>query len=509
MIRRRARRQARCRRGETLNLASSASDNGQVRAASSERIAPALALAATAGAVPPLLLHMFAGEMVMVEGSIHFAGVGLTAAAATAAAIALTLAGARQRDGRTVLIGTAFSVMAALLALHGLATPGVIVGGNGVVAFTGAGTLPIGAAILALTALPALRRPGSVQPLLVLQGIALAAVLGLGLTALLAPALVPAVPQPSSPAALAALSAGLAFFLLLGLRALRTYLLTRRFEDLAVAVGIVWLGAALYPALTQGYWMLNWWLGHGFELAGIVLVVVPVALDLRRSSQSRPLIGDLRGAELVRAEEDFLGAQVRALMQRLADKDAYTEEHTRRVALRAVQVGEQLGIPPTRLRDLAIGGLLHDIGKLAVPDAILGKPGDLTEAEMEVVRRHPGWGVRLLEELGGFSEPARRLVRDHHERLDGSGYPAGSRDLELGARILGACDVYDALISPRVYRGPWTHERAIAHLRERAGTLFDSRCVEALARVLDSERARAAQHAAPVPALRVVPAELS
>jgi putative nucleotidyltransferase with HDIG domain len=465
----------------------------------SERLAPVLALAALAAAVPPLLLHMFAGDTIAMEGIVHFAGVGLTALAATAAAVTMTIVGARRSDGRTVLIGTAFSIMAALLALHGLATPDVLVEMNGVVAFTGAGTLPIGAAILALTALPALRRPESVRPLLLLQGVLLCLILGLGVSALFAPSLVPPVPEPKSGPALAALAVGLAFFLLLGLRAFRTFLLTRRTEDLIVAVGIVWLGAALPPALTQSFMMVNWWLGHAFELVGIVLVVVPVALDLRRSHQSRPLVGDLRGAELVSAEETFLGAQVRALTRRLAEKDAYTEEHTRRVALRAVQVGEALGFPATKLRELAIGGLLHDIGKLSVPSDILQKPGALDDAERAVIAKHPTWGVRLLGELGGFSETVRRLVRDHHERLDGSGYPAGLRgeELQLDARILAVCDVYDALISPRVYRGPWTHDQAIAHLREHAGTQFDTKSVEALDRLLENERARAVPTALP------------
>ena len=101
---------------------------------------------------------------------------------------------------------------------------------------------------------------------------------------------------------------------------------------------------------------------------------IAVAIDLARAAQSRPLAGDLRGADLVAAEDIFLGSHVRALTVRLADKDAYTERHTRRVALLAVQVGEQLGLSPNRLRTLAIGGLVHDIGKLSVPDAILKKP---------------------------------------------------------------------------------------------------------------------------------------
>jgi HD-GYP domain-containing protein (c-di-GMP phosphodiesterase class II) len=167
-----------------------------------------------------------------------------------------------------------------------------------------------------------------------------------------------------------------------------------------------------------------------------------------------------------------------------------------------------LGFPPTRLRELAIGGLLHDIGKLSVPDAILKKPGPLDDAEREVITKHPTSGLRLLAELGGFSESVRRLVRDHHERLDGSGYPAGrcEADLALDVRILAVCDVYDALISPRVYRGPWTHEEAMRYLVEGAGTCFDRRCVDALTRVLESERARLASAAARAPLTTPVPA---
>jgi putative nucleotidyltransferase with HDIG domain len=455
--------------------------------------------------VPPLLLHTFHGHQVLLDGYVHFLGVGITALVTTAAAVCLTVSGARRRDGRTVLVGTAFSVMAGLLALHGLATPEIIVGYNGVVAFTGGATLPLGGAILALSALPALRRPEAVPFLLIVEGVLLAAALALGLSALFAPSLVPSVPEPESPAALAALAAGLAFFVLLALRALRTYLLTRRWEDLLVAVGIAWLGAALVPALTETYLMLTWWLGHGFELVGIVLVAVPVALDLRRSHQSRPLFGDLRGADLVAAEEAYLGSQVGALTRRLAEKDEYTEEHTRRVALRAVQVAEELGVAPTHLRTLAIGGLLHDIGKLSVPDAILKKPGELDDREYAVIRRHPVWGERLLAELGGFSRGVRRLVRDHHERLDGSGYPNGATlaELDLDTRILAICDVYDALISSRVYRAAWSPARAIALLRDGTGTHFDRRCVDALVHVLAAaDGALAADNGQPRPRTR-------
>jgi putative nucleotidyltransferase with HDIG domain len=454
------------------------------------RTIPLLGAAAFAAIVPAALLHFVGREKVFIGGWIHFSGVALGAGVATACAVALTVAGARRRDGYAVLVGCAFSVMAALLCLHGLATPGVIVDQNGVVAFTGGATLPVGGAILALGTLSALRRPGAVRPLLWLLAAGVVLILALGLAAIAEPALVPPVPEPRSPAAYAVLFAGLAFYSLLFWRALRTFRLTRRGGDLLVAVGIVWLAAALPAALLLNYLNLGWWLGHVFEIVGIAAVGFTVAVDLRRgAARSRPLLGDLKGADLVAEEEAFLGSHIRALLVALAEKDAYTEEHTRRVALRAVQVGDELGLAPERLRDLAVGGLLHDIGKLSVRDEILKKPGPLTESEFAEVKRHVESGAALLHELGGFSAMVHSLVRSHHERLDGSGYPdaTGSDDLPLDVRILAACDVYDALLSARVYREAWSHERAIALLREGSGSVFDARCVDALERILARE----------------------
>ena len=452
--------------------------------------------AATVVALAPAVVLAAIGQRAIeVNGWVHFAGVGLAAAIATAAAIALTVAGAIASDGRAVLAGLAFSVMAALLCLHGAATPGFLVERNGVVAFTGAATLPVGCAILALGTLPALRRPAVIRPLIVALVVSSVAIVGLGVSALLEPALVPSVPETRSLPAWIVLGVGLAACAILGWRALRTFLLTMRLPDLCVVVGIAWLAASLAASLLLGFRELGWWIGHGLEIVGIGLVGIPVALDLRRGSrqQSRPLVGDLRAVDLVTSEEAFLGSHVRALLVALADKDGSTEEHTRRVALRAVEVGEELGLPAGRLRALAMGGLLHDIGKLAISDAVLKKPAALTDAEFAEITRHPENGVALLEELGGFDEVVHALVRDHHERLDGSGYPRSLTDgqISLEARILGVCDVYDALVSPRVYREAWSHERAIGLLRDAAGELFDARCVEALERVLGRERSAA------------------
>jgi HD-GYP domain-containing protein (c-di-GMP phosphodiesterase class II) len=182
---------------------------------------------------------------------------------------------------------------------------------------------------------------------------------------------------------------------------------------------------------------------------------------------------------------------VHALMIRLAEKDPSTEVHTRSVAALAVRMGERLGLPAGRLRLLALGGLLHDMGKLAVPDRILRKPGPLTDEEFGVIRGHPVWGRELLNELGGFPPLVLDLVEGHHERMDGNGYPNRSRagELPLEVRVLAVADVYDALTADRVYREAWPAERALALLDEETGSAFDPECVAVLRDVVGAATA--------------------
>jgi HD-GYP domain-containing protein (c-di-GMP phosphodiesterase class II) len=447
-------------------------------------------LLGTLAAVPVGLLAAVGKHMVMPPMWVHFYGVGVSALVATAAAVALTTIGARAQDTRTVIVGGGFSLMAALLAVHGLSTPGVLVGPNGLIAVTGAATLPVGAAVMLLAALPPFAGPLAIRRVLAVEASLGIAIVVFSLIGALFPGTVPPVPDARSPEAMVVFAVGLTLYGVLSIRAMNTFLLTRRIADLAVVVGIVLLACALYSALFLSFMDLGWWLGHIFELIGIVVVGASLVYDLRRGRSSRPLVGDLRAAELVAAEEAYLGARVRALMERLAAKDVSTEEHTRRVATLAVVVGEQLGLSPARLRTLAIGGLLHDIGKLSLPDAILQKPGALDDAEYDVVKLHPERGFELLNELGGFDATVTRLVLDHHERLNGSGYPRGldASRLDVATRILAVCDVYDALVSPRVYRPAWPQEDALALLREDADIAFDSRCVDALERAVTVER---------------------
>jgi putative nucleotidyltransferase with HDIG domain len=441
-------------------------------------------LAAAMAAVPLLFFLAFGSRPVDLTPEAHFWPVVLAAGTAAACAYGVTAAGIRARDGRAILLGTAFSTTTALLAVHGFATPGVVVGPNGVIALAGGASLPVGAALLALTALPSLRRPRRIAPLLVLQGAVAVVVVALGALALHFPSLVPPVPKAGSLPASVLLAIGLGCLAVLAHRAIRTHTLTHRSTDLLVVAGCAWLGVALVSQLVMGPGNFAFYGGHAFELGGIALIGIPTVLDLARGGASRPLVGDLTATELVAAEETYLGSRVRALLVRLAERDLGTEEHTRRVALLAARVAEELKLPACARRDLAVGGLLHDIGKLTVPLAILRKPGPLDDDEFAEIRRHPEAGRRLLEELGGFPETVRRLVSDHHERLDGSGYPRrlAASEQPVETRILAACDVYDALVSDRVYRAAWTPERALALLHDEAG--YDPRVVAALERVV-------------------------
>jgi diguanylate cyclase (GGDEF)-like protein/putative nucleotidyltransferase with HDIG domain len=181
---------------------------------------------------------------------------------------------------------------------------------------------------------------------------------------------------------------------------------------------------------------------------------------------------------------------IEALALAIEAKDHTTHTHLQRVRTYAVEIAKEIGLSPDEIEALRAAALLHDIGKLAVPEHIINKPGRLTPEEFEKMKVHPLVGAEILDRVA-FPYPVAPIVRSHHERWDGSGYPAGlaGEEIPVGARILAVVDCLDALASDRQYRQAMPLDRAMDRVKERAGTWFDPRIVEVLERrYVDLER---------------------
>jgi putative nucleotidyltransferase with HDIG domain len=189
------------------------------------------------------------------------------------------------------------------------------------------------------------------------------------------------------------------------------------------------------------------------------------------------MLGSLAEAE--RAREHSYVEAIGAVMAAVDRRDQESAGHSYRVAYYAVVLARSLGLEDERLRAVEWGALLHDVGKIAVPDQILRKSGPLTEKEWQIMRQHPRWGYEMLVEVE-FLRPALDIVYNHHERWDGTGYPRGLKgeDIPLPARIFSVVDTYDAITSDRHYRSAGSHQEAVAELGRVAGAQLDPRIVE-------------------------------
>ena len=169
-------------------------------------------------------------------------------------------------------------------------------------------------------------------------------------------------------------------------------------------------------------------------------------------------------------------------------RDSDTEGHTRRVADLTLKIGKKMGLREVQLVHLRRGALLHDIGKMAVPDHILRKPGPLDDEEWTIMRHHPIHAYEMLSQIN-YLRPALPIPCSHHERWDGLGYPQKleGEDIPLPARIFAVVDVWDALTSDRPYRQAWPPEETIAYLRENSGSQFDPKVVKAFLAVLEED----------------------
>jgi putative nucleotidyltransferase with HDIG domain len=236
-----------------------------------------------------------------------------------------------------------------------------------------------------------------------------------------------------------------------------------------------------------------------FQVMAIGIIAILVAVVYAQAPWQTllvliPAVGvhiTLRGYTKLRREAQ---RTIETMVKMLHERDPYTAEHSEEVADLAEKIARDLGLPEDQIETIRAAALVHDIGKVGIPDTILNKPGPLDEPEWQLIKKHTLIGFDLLKNLEMYSEAAQ-LVKYEHERWDGSGYPEGLKgeQIPLGARIIHVADVYHALTSDRPYResqGKPSHyepAEAVRIIQAESGRQFDPKVVEALVRVISDE----------------------
>ncbi len=420
----------------------------------------------------------------------HFISISLVGLAGTALGMMTGIVAERSEDGRVLFLSLAFFTVSGFFFIHGFLTPNVLLGratsGEGWSTLVG---MLGGALFLALSVLPP--RPQLRWPLgkfrrglyaLVFLSMVMALVISVADPEfILSPEAYESAYGEVVEAALwsaTIVTVGLLAFA--AWRYIQEFRLARLRIQSSVTYGILFLMDAQVAFALSRVWHLSWWVFHGLVLAGLATILVAIVTELGRgatvaeSIQGLFLLGTV--AKLERSYNETIGGLIGSVEAR----DPSTQGHSLRVAQIATLIGEAMHLSPEDLHKLHQAGVLHDVGKIGVPDAVLNKPASLTDEEFAVIRRHTVRGEAMIRTI-----PSLRAtlpgIRSHHERWDGSGYPDGlaGEAIPLQGRILAVADVFDAMTSPRAYRRAHQLDAVLRELREGAGTRYDPEVIEA------------------------------
>lgn len=422
----------------------------------------------------------------------HFYVVSAVSIIAALCSTVIGWVGIRLRNVNVLLVALALMSLSGFFVIHGLSTPGVIVDVDGnyhVPAVASQLSVTSAAMWLVLSSFPSDHRlirsisrhnrwwAGGWLTFLLLTGVA----------SLINPDIANWVPVDLKPInyMMAIVTIGLC-----SVAAFR-YLAQYRFGhfpvQLAVTLSLLWLCDAQVIMVTSIPWTAAWWIYHFLLLFAACIILYGVIRQYASGASLTETFRIMFSTNPVDRIESGISRAIRALIVATETKDSYTAGHNFRVAMYALQLGDRMRLSPETLRALAQGAVVHDVGKIEVPEHILNKPGALTPEERRIIEQHPLTGYAMCQSIG-FMRDELDVIRSHHEKWDGTGYPDGLKGVAIPmlARVLAIADVYDALTSARSYRQPWSPEKALQFIRDQAGSHFDPACVEAWVQICES-----------------------
>ena len=395
-----------------------------------------------------------------------------------------------RRDNRSELgfLSSFFFAVSMFPLVHGLTTPGVLYGPNAATMATAFWAVPLAT----VCGLPQIFRSGRVGRALharwrTVVCAQMVVTVTLSVSFLRWPNLV----SPPSPSWFSRTLCFTCFSLcvVFSFRHIGLARVAQKSGPLWVAFGYISVGSSVFVYPSAMPYSFGFWLAHVLDIVGVFAATVVAWRCYRSPGSAVQMLRAITICDPLMALEYGLDDVVRSFVADIDRKDEITRDHVIRTAELAIHVGAELALPADRLRTLGLGALLHDLGKISVPDAILNKPGRLTDDEVAVMRGHAEIGARMVEQSAVLVGVAA-IVRSHHERVDGRGYPQGliGAAIPIEARIVSACDAFDAMANSRQYRDGMGLTMAISVLREHQGSQWDSAVVDALVRVLGDSK---------------------
>lgn len=411
----------------------------------------------------------------------HFYIVSLVSILASIISIAIGIAGRRIRNIKISFLSLSFLSIGLMFLVHGLSTPDFIIGMTHLPGIAAQLSMLLGTIWLWLSSLSSdnflvdffAKRHHILLPAWIVVLIAF------GVITLLDPSLMDHMTLNSKPT-------NIILTLIIGcLNGITTYRYYQSYRytkfplQLAIVYSSGWIIVSQIIMVRGIMWSLSWWIYHFLLLFSMVVMVIGLFKQYAVKGTLSKSIYSLFTNDPFERITNSISPSVKALVTATEKKDSYTAGHTFRVTMYALNLGKELNLKPEELRAIVQGGLVHDVGKISIPEQILNKPGKLLDDERALIEKHPVLGYDMCKNLG-FMKEELGIIRSHHERWDGSGYPdkLKGNDIPFYARIVAVADVYDALTSERAYRKAWSHTKTMDYLIENKGTHFDPICVD-------------------------------